>query len=728
MKSNKSVRYIWLRSYIMLLIVIIAVFLIFFIWSHNLIENEAINMGYNSSVFMRDVIDNRLDEVRELSNQIIYNQENISLSNSDNPRDFITVESYELTNYIKNFLIANSFIKGIYVYYPQCDYVVGNLGNYPSKAYFLLMNGLSDSGYHEWMNDMTDMTDQSFYMKTGGNGTTLFFKTYVPIGDQSHPPVMIAQINIDEVTNVLTWSNTHYPKSTVAMLDRNNEIYTYVGEKSSIESVKDKIDLQSDKHYLIADNKILIVQSSNVGQFKYLMVHKKSDLLKVVYSSTEVFIITFICCFIIGLGLSFYFSTTNSNPLTELVKHLRSGPEDDSKNEYEILEKRIDCILNQSRTAMQQIEQQQSLLNQSFVSMILRENYKSDQAIFALCRAYNINFEFPYFQSIAIKILNRQNDCSVSWTELINSFNSLETSILYSDIDGIISFILNSENNNNEDTDEFVKRAVEFASKENLEIKIGVGRVCDKMSNIYTSYNEALSALESDEDIDYYSDSDKKVVSVLEYGEMMVEFQKYLLEKKYEEAIAVLPELISNYLALDDSYIVNCRKNAIINQVLEAYYQEFRNSGRSHSDSEMESLNSLFKNSAPAVLKEDIISALRNLERLSDSENSNSISIACKAKDIIDSNFSDPMLGLYSIADKIGVSNSYLSKIFKAQYGIGVAKYINQVRINKAKELIIKGEMTVKDVAESVGFSSQVNFIRVFKQFEHTTPGKFKIC
>jgi len=97
-----------------------------------------------------------------------------------------------------------------------------------------------------------------------------------------------------------------------------------------------------------------------------------------------------------------------------------------------------------------------------------------------------------------------------------------------------------------------------------------------------------------------------------------------------------------------------------------------------------------------------------------------------KAKRYIDAHYTDPLLGLYLIADKLKVSNTHLSSCFKETFGIGIIQYINQRRIDYAKELILTSDLLVKDIAQHVGFSSDISFIRVFKQYEKTTPGKFK--
>ena len=79
------------------------------------------------------------------------------------------------------------------------------------------------------------------------------------------------------------------------------------------------------------------------------------------------------------------------------------------------------------------------------------------------------------------------------------------------------------------------------------------------------------------------------------------------------------------------------------------------------------------------------------------------------------------------ISEEIGISQSYVSRMFKKKYGIGIAQYINQVRIFHAKKLIQEGSLNIKTISIQVGFSSDVQFIRVFKKMEGITPGAYRV-
>ena len=79
-----------------------------------------------------------------------------------------------------------------------------------------------------------------------------------------------------------------------------------------------------------------------------------------------------------------------------------------------------------------------------------------------------------------------------------------------------------------------------------------------------------------------------------------------------------------------------------------------------------------------------------------------------------------------SIADYIGISYSYLRKLFKEATGRNLADYIGELRISKAKQLLCETNYTVKTIAQMCGFNHERSFSRAFTQSEGMSPGKFK--
>lgn len=88
----------------------------------------------------------------------------------------------------------------------------------------------------------------------------------------------------------------------------------------------------------------------------------------------------------------------------------------------------------------------------------------------------------------------------------------------------------------------------------------------------------------------------------------------------------------------------------------------------------------------------------------------------------IEENYADPQLSLSSVADCFGISEVYLSRLFKQAFEQNFSKYVEELRMQKAKELMDSGDYTVSKTAETVGYNSPQTFRRAYKRVYGCTP------
>ena len=105
---------------------------------------------------------------------------------------------------------------------------------------------------------------------------------------------------------------------------------------------------------------------------------------------------------------------------------------------------------------------------------------------------------------------------------------------------------------------------------------------------------------------------------------------------------------------------------------------------------------------------------------------SKSKSIALKAKDYINENYSDPKLSLKKIAKDLLISHEYLRHSFKKIFSITITNYIIQVRMHKAKELIQYENYKLSDICEYVGIPDPSYFTKCFKKYYGISPSSYK--
>ncbi len=80
-----------------------------------------------------------------------------------------------------------------------------------------------------------------------------------------------------------------------------------------------------------------------------------------------------------------------------------------------------------------------------------------------------------------------------------------------------------------------------------------------------------------------------------------------------------------------------------------------------------------------------------------------------------------------NVARKLGISRTTLSNHLNKQAGITYSEWINHLRINYAKKMILEeNELSISAVSDKVGFSEPTNFIRQFKKCAEETPLQWK--
>lgn len=125
----------------------------------------------------------------------------------------------------------------------------------------------------------------------------------------------------------------------------------------------------------------------------------------------------------------------------------------------------------------------------------------------------------------------------------------------------------------------------------------------------------------------------------------------------------------------------------------------------------------------------DIYSLARFLSRrlpglMSDDNPIDTTSLISRMKEIIERNYADN-LKLESLADVFRYNSAYLGKLFKSQVGISFKTYLDQVRIQRAKELLEQG-YRVYQVAEQVGFTYVDYFHAKFKKYTGLSPSAWR--
>lgn len=97
-----------------------------------------------------------------------------------------------------------------------------------------------------------------------------------------------------------------------------------------------------------------------------------------------------------------------------------------------------------------------------------------------------------------------------------------------------------------------------------------------------------------------------------------------------------------------------------------------------------------------------------------------------KVKEIIEENVNVAGFGVDDIVNKMLVSRSTLYSRFKELTGHSLGNYINDYKLNRAKELLTTTDMTMVDISDALGFTTQRYFSTFFKERTGMTPTAYR--
>lgn len=83
-------------------------------------------------------------------------------------------------------------------------------------------------------------------------------------------------------------------------------------------------------------------------------------------------------------------------------------------------------------------------------------------------------------------------------------------------------------------------------------------------------------------------------------------------------------------------------------------------------------------------------------------------------------------LSIRALADELGVSQQYLTRLFSDRLGMPPLQYINRLRLEQAKSMMRRTRMNIQEIAWSCGFANPYYFARLFRRVEGETPSHYR--
>lgn len=263
-------------------------------------------------------------------------------------------------------------------------------------------------------------------------------------------------------------------------------------------------------------------------------------------------------------------------------------------------------------------------------------------------------------------------------------------------------------------------------------IYFGIGKPCRQVSDLAASFSDAMTAIQHRSPLKQFEVIDARKLQIPHHflysqvderriQDWLKDSEWELLEEKVDEIIRVNRE----------RGVSHAHMRMLFTEMFQTGYKLLLEQEIDVSRSVPEPVRRMLWDSSELALTDsENRTALLEfykliLQQTEAAKPRGTVSLVDAITEYIDRNYRNDLY-LEKIAEEVGGSAKYLSRIFKEKTNTNLTDYINLVRISKAKELLSRSDMTISDVGEYVGIYSRTTFLRIFKKMEGITPLEYR--
>ena len=115
----------------------------------------------------------------------------------------------------------------------------------------------------------------------------------------------------------------------------------------------------------------------------------------------------------------------------------------------------------------------------------------------------------------------------------------------------------------------------------------------------------------------------------------------------------------------------------------------------------------------------------KSLQSFYDRKNAMKKQPIIKAEEYINKHYMED-ISQEEMAELVGLSSTYFSKLFKSVEGVNYIEYLTQIRLDRSKKLLITTNMSIKSIASAVGYMDEKYFRKLFKKVIGIKPTEYR--
>lgn len=429
-----------------------------------------------------------------------------------------------------------------------------------------------------------------------------------------------------------------------------------------------------------------------------------------------------------GLLLTIIFAVRQYKPLSSLIEHMQSkGKKLTGKTKS--IHETIDGLIKNHDMLQKQISIQGPFARDQYLLKLLKGDFEDSEKIDELCSIIKMEFPYPYFFVVHVSLESnlkaKKKRELYEALEFVREQNKVGYGVEL--LQGnTMAVIMNSRSEDFSEIKDLV-RIMQKRSKEacGTEPTMAVSSLYGNLFQIHHAFIEALGATEYKminglgsiiyfNELSTFSEGD-----LWSSKDLYVKFTQGLKNGNEQVALDTLSKMFERMQEQHiPVHLLKCYCFDLINAVLRASADGETKPVSVDEIIEFSSLKDLerkIRQVIPELCKQVNVNKERGHRLLYD-----------QLIQYIHGHYKDYELSLENIADRFGLSESYLSRFIKEQTGETFKKHLWQLRAGEVKKQLEKTNRPIKSIVNGVGYMDVASFTRKFKKTEGMTPGQYR--
>ncbi len=736
--KRKPIRVRWFISFFVILLISMLPAALIYQFSIDAIEEQAVETNRAHQKLLEQTLEGVLEDVEQAANNLTVNSEFAFIRNISS--SMTTAERWRLYKFGKDtfryMMLNDTFVTQRYVYLKNSDMLLGGTYQRLVQAYDSERLGtsltleqwqslLSKRHEHTYIPASLNMQKGVFYLRSLRSPTAK---------SGEYDATLVVFISGQAVTDVMTGGAGH-ENSVICVLDENDQLLLSNAEsEAALQAVE---TAQHEAHLTLGGKRYFCqISRSADSRLTYICYSSYETAYRQAQLVQKLSLIFLLMGLLVGLMVALAMTRQHYMPVKKIMSRLEETSR--QENEYDQILSYIEENQSAQQNLQNQLEEKQKLLRQEQLARFLTGRMQWNPDTLRLLTGCHIPLDRPAY---AVAVVSMSEFSAKTGRNTAHNVAELMQEFLLRRMPGVsvddtmadmnLLALIGMETNESERVQAYMQAfEQELRGAYRMEMAIGLSNVSNGVEHLPELYRQAAAALE-------FAQIHRESMVVCYPASMGNVSYSYPLEKEMllvravtngqaAQAMEILDEVREMTLRQPNVVMWECLRVDLIATSLRIFAFADKIVPRESWDGDG-AARRLMLISGLAELFDEIREIFTRLcgvisgRRVQTKETQSG-----RIRRMVEDEWQSSALSVASIAERLNLHPSYVSRIFKEEQGINLLEYINRYRVEQAGRLLQETDMAISEIAARCGYTSDASFIRVFRQYRGITPGKFR--